>query len=63
MHILRRQASHLAGPPEAMRRIACAGAANQAVDAGRIDEQRGGVQLQIDRSGELTALRDHEVPQ
>ncbi|MCY1242581.1 hypothetical protein D9M72_555470 [compost metagenome] len=60
---MRLQAPRLTGPPEAIGRIAGAGAASQAIDAGRVDEQCRGVQFQIDRAGELSALRHSEGAQ
>src|SRR5438105_99253 len=45
------------------RRIAGAASASQAVDARRVDEQRGGLKLEVDGAGELAAFFHYKVAQ
>jgi hypothetical protein len=55
------QALRLSSQSKAIRRIARAGTKGQAVDPGRVDEQRRGMQFEIDSAGEISPFLDHEV--
>jgi hypothetical protein len=60
-HLAGHQPVRFGGQPQSIRRIAGVAPARQAVNARRVDEQRGGIQFKIDRAGELAAFFDREL--